>query len=391
MEKEKLPEAVTTVYTDQKTIYLVGTAHVSKESVDDVRESVAAISPDTVCIELCEPRYKTMKQRDNWKNMDVFKVIKEGKAFFLLGQLILSAFYKRLGAQLGVEPGAEMMEGIRQAEQSGATLVLADRPIEITLKRVWGYLSFWKKMDMLSQVIASLFVTEKIDESTVENLKQKDQLEGAMEMFGEAFPEVKKRLIDERDIYLAQKIKEAPGNCIVAVIGAGHVPGIVEHIQTDHNLAVLETLPPKSIAPQILKWGIPAVILVLFIAGFLEGGRENLATNIYIWVLVNGILSAVGAAIAFAHPITIAASFIAAPLTSLNPTIGAGIVAGLIQALVKKPTVGDLENLSEAITSVRGFWYNPMTRILLVVLLVSLGSMAGTFISGGWIAARFFN
>ena len=384
----ELPERVTQVDVDGKKVFIVGTAHVSKQSVDDVIETVAAVGPDSICIELCQGRYRSLIERDNWKKMDLFKVLKQGKALFLLVQLIMSSFYRKLGKKLGVEPGAEMLEGAKQAEATGAELVLADRDIEVTLKRVWGYLNFWNKFKMLGELLAGLIFGEKIDEDLVENMKKQDQLESIMEVFAKSFPEVKRRLIDERDIYLAQKIRSAPGEKIVAVVGAAHVPGIMEHIHQDEPLDELMVVPPKSIVPKILKWLIPALIIFLLAWGFYKGGPDHFKDDVTIWILVNGILSAIGAAAAFGHPFTVIASFVGAPLTSLNPMIAAGFVAGIVQTWVKKPTVADFEDIPNAISTVKGFWSNTVTRILLVFMLANLGSAVGTWISLAWIGAR---
>lgn len=388
IESDLLPKSVERIQLAEKEIYVVGTAHVSAESVEDVKATIDAVGPDSICIELCAARHKALVQKDNWKKMDIFKVIKEKRALFLLAQLILNSFYTRLGKQLKVQPGAEMIEGMRQADRIGAELVLADRDIEITLKRVWGYLNLWNKLVMVSQLMASFFVGGSIDSELVEEMKSKDQLENIMEAFTDSFPEVKKRLIDERDIYLSQKIRTAPGKKIVAVVGAGHVKGIKEHIKNVISLEPIMEIPPKSVIPQILKWAIPLLIVVLLVVGFFKGGVEHSVESIYIWILVNGILSAAGAAIAFGHPITILSAFVGAPITSLNPMIAAGWVAGLVQAWIKKPTVHDLEDLPNAISSVKGFWLNPVSRILLVVVLANLGSTFGTIISGIWIAKR---
>ncbi len=388
--QQPLPTSVHEISVAEKKIYLVGTAHVSKESVLDVRKTVDIVNPDTICVELCEARYKSIIQRETWKKMDIFKVVKEKKAVFLLAQLIMTSFYRRLGEQLDVKPGAEMIEGVNLAKARKAELVLADRNIEITLKRVWGYLNFWNKLKMAAQLFAGLLVSEKIDEEMVEELKNQDQLENILNTFTKAFPEVKNRLIDERDVYLAQKIKEAPGKTIVAVVGAGHIPGITDQIAHDAQLEPLMQIPPKSIVPALIGWSIPAAIIALIVYGFFKGGTQHSLESIYIWILVNGAFSAFGAACALAHPVTILTSFIAAPLTSLNPMIAAGWVAGLVQAMVKKPTVKDMEDLPNAILSVKGFWLNPVSRILLVVALANLGSSLGTFIAGGWIAGRIF-
>jgi pheromone shutdown-related protein TraB len=388
IDSDLLPKSVEQITLAEKEIYVVGTAHVSAESVEDVKATVDAVGPDSICIELCAARHKALVQKDNWKKMDIFKVIKEKRALFLLAQLILNSFYTRLGKQLKVQPGAEMIEGMKQADRIGAELVLADRDIEITLKRVWGYLNLWNKLVMVSQLMASFFVGGSIDSELVEEMKSKDQLENIMEAFTDSFPEVKKRLIDERDIYLSQKIRTAPGKKIVAVVGAGHVKGIKEHIKNVISLEPIMEIPPKSVIPQILKWVIPLLIVVLLVVGFFKGGAEHSVESIYIWILVNGILSAAGTAIAFGHPITILSAFVGAPITSLNPMIAAGWVAGLVQAWIKKPTVQDLEDLPNAISSVKGFWLNPVSRILLVVVLANLGSTFGTIISGIWIAER---
>jgi pheromone shutdown-related protein TraB len=382
-----LPERVSHVQVEGKDVYLVGTAHLSQESVQDVRTTVEQVHPESICVELCKSRHQAITQADNWSKMDIFKVVRQKKAVFLLSQLVMSSFYRRLGEKLGVQPGAEMLEGIRLAEETKAELVLADRDIEITLKRVWGYLSVWSRLKLAVQLMTGILLPEKIDAEMIESLKQKDLLESAMAEFAERFPGIKSRLIDERDIYLAQKIRSAPGRSIVAVVGAGHVNGIKGHIQQEHDLEELTRLPPKSIWPKVMGWGIPLLIVALLIYGFTRGAEHGIR-NVGIWFLVNGTLSAVGAALALAHPLTILSAFLAAPFTSLNPLIAAGWVAGIVQALIRRPKVTDLEDLPDAITTMKGFWANPVTRILLVVALANLGSVLGTWIAGVWITAR---
>jgi pheromone shutdown-related protein TraB len=384
-----LPASVTTVDVKGKTVHIVGTAHVSQASVDDVRRTISMTQPDTVCVELCPSRFQAMTQPDEWKKMDIYRVVKEKKSLFLLIQLILSAFYRSIAKQLGVQPGAEMLAAVDLAKEQGAELVLADRDVNITLKRVWGYLSWWHKLKMLFHLLTSLILPDKVDEGSIEDLKDKDQLEVVMDQMARSYPQVKKRLIDERDLYLAHSVQHAPGRVVVAVVGAGHVPGMVNALPTRIDTASLLELPPASIWPRILKWAIPILILGLLLYGLMQG-PEHSVQSISIWVLVNGIFSALAVSLALAHPITIASTFVAAPLTSLNPTIAAGWVAGLVQAWVKKPTVADLESLPGALGSVRSFWLNPVCRILLVVVLANLGSSLGTFVAGSWIASRLF-
>jgi pheromone shutdown-related protein TraB len=385
---DSLPDSVKTASLEGREIYLVGTAHVSKQSVEDVRRAIELIQPDTVAVELCESRYRNIVDRAQWKKTNIAKVIRDGRAMLLLASLIMTSFQRRIGKKLGVTPGAEMVEAIERAQATGAHLVLADRDIQVTLKRTWANLGFFKKLKMLSQLLASLFVAEDIDEQMVEELKKENQLTDILEVLAHEFPLVKGTLIDERDTYLAQMIRSAEGRRIVAVVGAGHVPGILREISLERPLETLRQIPPPTIWPKIIKWGIPVLVVGLLAFGFFRVGTEHSLQSLYIWFLVNGILSALGAALALGHPLTVVSAFLAAPLTSLNPMIAAGWVAGLVQAFVRKPTVADLEDLPEAITSVRGFWRNPVSRILLVVVLSNLGSSLGTFISGGWIAAR---
>ncbi len=382
-----LPERVSHVKVDGKDVYLVGTAHLSQESVQDVRTTVEQVRPQTICVELCKSRHQAITQADAWSKMDIFKVIRQKKALFLLAQLIMSSFYRRLGEKLGIQPGAEMIEGIRLADETRAELVLADRDIEITLKRVWGYLGFWSKLKLAMQLTMGIFVQDEIDADTIEVLKQKDQLESIMAEFAGRFPEIKKRLIDERDTYLAQKIRSAPGQTVVAIVGAGHVNGIVSQIQQDQDLTELMELPPKSIWPKVMGWGVPLLIIAMLAYSFREGAESGFK-NIYIWILVTGGLSAAGAALALAHPLTIVSAFIAAPITTLHPLLAAGWFAGLVQAFIKKPRVGDLEDLPNAIATVKGFWTNPVIRILLVVALANIGSAIGMYVAGFWIGAR---
>ena len=386
-----LPAHTSHLHAQGREIYLVGTAHVSLESIDDVRKTVELVEPDTICVELCQARYEAFTRPDAWQRMDVFKVIKEGKAVLLLSQLIMSAFYKRMGDRLGVRPGADMLEGIRLAHERDVELVLADRDVQVTLKRTWRRLGVWNKLKLLFLLLSNALVEPAIDKEAVDDLKQPDRLRDILVEFAEAFPAVKEAIIDERDVYLAQKIREAAGERVVAVVGAGHVPGIERAIHQDHSLGPLETVPERSFWSRSIKWLVPSLILAIIAYGFYSTGTAHSLESISIWVLVNGVLAAVGAALALGHPVTVLAAFVAAPITSLNPTIAAGWVSGLVQAWIKKPTVADLEAMPEVVSSFpKGLWRNAVSRILLVVVFSNLGSTLGTFIGGSWIAARSF-
>jgi pheromone shutdown-related protein TraB len=383
-----LPSSATKVELEGKTIYIVGTAHVSAQSVQDVRDTVAAVRPDTIAIELCEPRYQGLVKKAAWQHTNIFQVVKQGKAMFLLAQLVMQSFYRRLGKQLEVEPGAEMLAGAACAEETGAKLELIDRRIDITLKRVWRHLGFWHRMKLAGVLVEAMFSSEEIEGKDIEALKKQDQLEALMGEMGKAFPEIKMRLIDERDIYLAQKLRMATGERIVAVVGAGHVPGMLKAIQQALPLAELESLPQPSRWSKIWPWLIPAVLVVLVAWGFFQGGAERGIDSIAIWVGVTGTLAALGALCSLAHPLTILSAFVAAPFTTLHPAIAAGWVSGLVEAWIRPPSVGDFESLPEAMETFRGFVRNPVVRILLVVVLTNIGSSIGTFVAIPWIASR---
>ncbi len=375
---------------DDKEIYLVGTAHVSSKSVEDVKRVIEEVQPDTVCVELCEQRYQSMINKKSWEKMDIFRVIKEHKTFFLLMQLFLSFFYQKVGKKLNIEPGKEMMVAVEKAAEVGAKIELVDRNVNITLKRAWRSLSFIKKIKLFFSIFMSLFTAEKITQEDVEKLKTKDFLNKALEEIGAKFPELKRVLVDERDIFLAQKIKKSSGTKIVAVVGAGHIPGIIKNLSKDHDLDPLLEVPPPSLTGKLIKWFIPLLILLFIGLGFFKGGKEFTLNSIYIWIIANGTLSALGAALALAHPLTILSAFIAAPITSLNPAIAAGWIAGIVQAYIKKPTVKDLQDLPKDLSSFKGFWNNSFCKILLVVALSNLGSAIGTFVAGSWIIGKFF-
>ena len=366
---------------EDKEITLLGTAHVSKESVRLVTDVIESEKPDTVCVELCESRYQSIRQKDKWLDKDIIKVIKEKKSFLLLSNLLLASFQKRIAEKFDVKPGEEMIKAIEVGESSGAGIHLADRNIRITLAKTWRVMGLWDKVKLLFQLVLSMGKIDEISEADIEKMKQEDVLQTLLADVGKSLPVLKDILIDERDQYLTCKIRTAPGNKIVAVVGAGHVPGIKKYWNQEINLEILEQIPPKGKIAGILKWIIPLFILVLFISGFSYGGTSAGTDMITWWVAANGILAGLGAIIALAHPLTIISSVLAAHLTSLNPMIAAGWVAGLVEVFSRKPKVRDFEKLPEDILSIRGFWKNKITRILLVVVFTNIGSSLGTFVA----------
>lgn len=383
-------ENITRISLDGKELILIGTAHVSRQSAEQVKEVIERERPDSVCIELDEQRYQSVMDSNKYKETDIFKVIKDKKATFLLMNLAISSFQNRLAKQFDIKPGQEMIQGIESAKEIGANLVLADRNIQITFSRIWGNLGLSGKAQLLNAIFFSIFSKETISEDELEKMKSQDTLNAALAEFTEAFPKLKTPLIDERDQYLAQKIKDAPGNKIVAVLGAAHVQGITKEIHKEHDLKALSQKPPKSIVPKIIGWAIPLLIVAIIAYTFIANPSAGFDQAIS-WFLWTGSLAAVGAAVAFGHPLAVLSAFVAAPFTALHPLIAAGWVSGIVQAYIRRPNIGDFETLSEDVFSIKGFWDNKVTRVLLVVVLTNLGGSLGTFIGGADVIRVFFN
>ena len=366
---------------DGKEITLLGTAHVSKKSAILVRNVIEEERPDTVCIELCHSRYQSMTKRNQWQSSDLVKVIKEKKAFLLLSNLLLAHFQKKIGDKFGIKPGLEMMQAVESAQAVKAQLHLADRDIQTTLSRIWRLMGFWTKLKLATQLIISVGEADNIKEEDIEKMKETDVLETLLFEIGEALPELRHILIDERDQYLAHKIRTAPGKKIVAVVGAGHVPGIQMCWQEPVDVDSLEKIPGKGRLSGLFKWGIPLVIVALIISGFFIAGADASASMIKWWVIANAVFAGLGASIVLAHPLTILSAVFVSPITSLNPMIAAGWVSGLVEAFLRKPKVKDFEDLPRDIASLKGFWKNKITRILLVVVFTNVGSSMGAFVA----------
>ncbi|RMF98922.1 MAG: TraB/GumN family protein [Gammaproteobacteria bacterium] len=377
------------VEVDGRRFYLVGTAHVSDASARLVERVIRDVRPDTVCVELCDSRYETITNPERWKETDLYSVIRSGRAYVLMAQLALAAYQRKLAEEFRIRPGEEMHRAIAAAKEVGAEIALVDREIRTTLKRAWARAGFFSLLRMAWSALLGVFAAEKISAEEIEKLKGSDELTLMLEEFSGALPGVKEALIDERDRYLAAKIRQAPGQTVVAVVGAGHVPGIRRCFDQPIDIAELETLPPPRRGLRLLGWAVPLALFLLVAAGFVFSGRETGEQMILAWVLANGVAAAAGTLLALAHPLTILAAFLAAPLTSLNPTIAAGWVCGLVEAWVRKPRVRDLERVAEDLSSVTGIWRNRVTRILLVVVLANLGSSIGTVVGVGWILSLF--
>ena len=378
------PEDVQIISLDGREIFLVGTAHVSQESVDLVQQVIASEKPECVCVELDHKRYKALSGRKRWESLDLKEIIKKKQLSTLLVNLILASYQKKLGMQLGVMPGAELLEATREAEKHSIPVSLCDRDVRVTLRRAWHETSFLKKGYLLATLLVRLFDTTELAEEKLEELKKKYVLSELMSELGEAMPVLKRVLIDERDIYLAEKIKMSIGNKMVAVVGAGHVEGIKKRIVEDNSNVLLEIskFPPVSPWVKILGWAIPLLIIGALAAIGIQKGSSAAGANLIYWILANGIPSAIGALLAWAHPLTIASAFAAAPVTSLTPVIGAGYVTAFVQVLVCPPVVREFETVAEDMSTLAGWWRNKLLRVFLAFLLPGFGSLIGTWIGG---------
>jgi pheromone shutdown-related protein TraB len=381
-------ETVTRIQLGERQIILIGTAHISKESAREVRTVIENESPDRVCIEIDMSRYLSLTAGASWRNLNITKVLRQGKGFLLLSNLVLASFQKRIGIDLGVKPGEEMLSAIRVSEELGIPYSFCDREIQITLKRAWAKTGFWGKNKMLAAMLSAIFSAEKLSEEEIEKLKQKSALQNMMEELADFLPAVKEVLIDERDVFLASKVYASEGSKIVAVVGAGHVPGMIKRLEqldggeVTSEVEALNTIPSKGTTARILPWLLPLAIIGAIIAGFFIRGSDITLMNIAKWIIVNGTLAAIGSIVALAHPLTVLLAFVAAPITSLVPVVGVGIFTGILEAAIRKPRVLDFENLNDDLGTLKGFYNNRLTHVLVVFFLSSIGSSIGTFVGG---------
>lgn len=371
------------------SVTLLGTAHVSRSSADQVAAELDSQAYRAVAIELCPSRFDALTHPDRLAELDLMQVLRQGKASMVMANLAMAAYQQRLGEQLGIEPGAEMRMAVTQAEVHDLPVVLIDREIGVTLQRTARNLSWWRRAVLFSGLVASLVSREEVSEEDIEHLKEGDVLETTFAEFAHDRDDLYQPLIAERDRYMAAKLREAtqqhPGRPILAVVGAGHLKGIAEHLadaaDPAETLRELDSVAPKARWPRFIPWIIVALVLTGFYIGFTR--NPDLGWQLVRdWVLINGGLSALGALLAAAHPLTIVTAFVAAPITSLNPTIGAGMVTAAAELWLRKPRVGDFGQLRQDTTELRGWWRNRVSRTLLVFIFSTLGSAVGTYLAG---------
>lgn len=371
-------------------ILLLGTAHVSQTSVDEVRDAIEHERPDCVCVELDSRRLEMLKEGQRFGALDLREVIKRRQLAALATSLVLTSYQRRLGEQMGVAPGSELLEAVRGAEAAGIPVVLADRDIGITMRRAWGLMPFGSRLRFLAALMSTLFEREGISEEKLQELRSSDVLSDVMRELGEAFPALKRVLIDERDTYLAEQVRRAPGVKRLAVVGAGHVDGIARALRsaTAVDLEPILAIPPPRRALRWLGWAVPLFIVVGLIAIAFRQGPQAAGDGALFWILANGIPAGLGAALARAHPLTILSAFGAAPLTSLTPLIGAGYVSAFAESWLRPPRVDELRSAPDDAGTLGAWWRNRLLRVVSVFLMTTLGSLLGTVLGAADIATR---
>lgn len=364
-----------------KQIILVATAHVLKQSAELIKKVIHEERPDSVCVELDEERYQSILNPKAWENTDIIQVIKSKKVGFLLANLILGSYQKRIAKDLDTVAGQEMLEGISSAKETGAQLVLADRSIQTTFTRIWRKLNLWDKSKLLFDLLVSEDDDKSLSNDDVSELLKTDVLASVTAQVREKFPKIADILISERDQYLAHMIKEAPGKTVVAVLGGAHVPGVTQEIFKTQDIAELSKVPAKNPVSRVLGWAIPVLIIGLMLYSLImnvETGVRQLSS----WALWTGVPAAVFTALSFGHPLSILTSLVAAPFTTLNPLIACGWITGLVEATIRKPTVQDINNIPRDIFSLKYFFKNRFLKVLLIVIMANIGSSIGSFAAG---------
>jgi len=387
------------VRLDDSELTLLGTAHVSRASADKVRELLQGGDYDAVAVELCPSRHQALMDPDTLARMDLFSVIRQGRVYMVVASLALAAYQQRLADQFGIEPGAEQRAAIVAAQERRLPVLLVDREIGVTLKRTAGNLSWWKRFGLFSGLLATLLSREEVTEEEIERLKEGDVLETTFAEFAEDRRDLYVPLIDERDRYMAARLREEIAEKrpekILTVLGAGHIEGVAGHLREvpgrdpRTEITELDRLPSPQRWPKLIPWLVVVLVLGSFGYGFYQSSGLGLRV-VLDWVLINGGLSALGAAVAAGHPLTVVTAFLAAPLTSLNPTIGVGMVTGAVELYLRRPSIGDFGRLRRDTATIKGWWRNQVSRTLLVFLFSTLGSAIGTYIAGFRIFERLF-
>jgi len=371
-----------------KEITIIGTAHISSDSVEEVKQALLEIQPDTVAIELDDERYKSMTEKKNWQDMDIVDIIKKKKVGFLVAQMILSSYQRKIAQNLKLNVGEEMSTAIQYSKENHTKLLMIDRNIQTTLLRIWHNLGWFEKVKMLTELLSSMFEND-VKEEDIEALKQGDMLQSALTEISKQFPQIAETLIFERDRIMAYKLTHAQGSKIVAVVGAAHLPGIQKNLLNSNSISDLMIVPKKK-GGNLTAWIFPLFIVGLIALSIINS--PGLAVDTILrFILINGSLAALGTLIALGNPLSILTAFVMAPIGVLSPFLATGWFAGLMEAWIHKPKVEDFMNLQDDVLHIKGYWTNRVARILLVVLLANIFASLGSIVYSIDLIKNLFN
>ena len=387
MKVETVSDTIHKLILPDQEIILVGTAHVSQTSVEEVSSLIESENPDRICIELDDGRMKSKTEKSSWENMDIRKVIKDGRGFFLLANTALSSFQRRMGEQTGTKPGDEILGAAALAKEKGIPVSLCDRDIQTTFKRAWAKSSLWNKCKLIATLLSAAFSKEEITAEELEDLKKQDTLQSMMNEMAKELPTIKEVLIDERDQYLGRSIFEAEGKKKIAVIGAGHTNGVISTIEklsrgeSTPSLESLSFIPKGAPVGKIVSWLIPLLIVAILVYGFVSAGWDQGMRMFLLWIAVNCSCTFIATTASLAHPLNIIACSVTAPLFALHPALGVGMLGGILEATLRKPKVKDFESINDDAMKFSRWYKNRILHALLVFFFSSLGSAFGTLIA----------
>ncbi|HUH90113.1 MAG TPA: TraB/GumN family protein [Lysobacter sp.] len=372
---------------------LLGTAHVSQASVEAVRDAIGSGLYDAVAVELDAPRLQALTDTDSMAQLDLVQVLRTGKTAMFAANLALAAYQRRLAEQLGVEPGAELKRAVLEARARELPVHLIDREVGLTFKRASARLGFWGRAKLGGGLLAGLLADDEVGPEEIEKLKQGDMLEASFNEFASESPAVYETVIAERDRYMAARLREIREDTnhdgsreVLAVVGAGHLQGLAKHLREETAPAgaireELESLPDKSSIPWFTIV-LSTIVVGGFAWGFWQGGIDVGSDLLLQWVLATGVLGAIGCALAGGHPLSILVAFVVSPITPLHPALASGTLSALTEAWLRKPTYADFMALRADVQSMRGWWRNRVSRVLLNFFLTSLGTAIGVWTGG---------
>ncbi|WP_372013401.1 TraB/GumN family protein [Pseudoxanthomonas sp. 10H] len=381
-------QPVRVVERDGVRYTLLGTAHISQASIDAVRAAIDSGAYDAVAVELDPGRLQSLSDPDALARLDIVKVLREGKTHLFAANLALAAYQRRLAEQLGVEPGAELKAAVQEARARDLPVHLIDREVGLTFRRAMQRLGWWGRAKTGAGILLAMVGDEEIAEDDIEKLKGGDVLESSFGEFAAHSPALYESVIAERDRYMAANLREAGEGAreVLAVVGAGHLPGLERHLGEDTTApaAVRTELEAVEVRKSFPWFTLALAVFVVggFAWGFWQGGLDVGSDLVVQWVLATGLLGALGCAIAGGHPLSIIAAFIASPLTPLHPALASGTISALVEATLRKPTYADFMALRDDVQTVKGWWRNGVARVLLNFFLTSLGTAIGVWTGG---------